>query len=78
MFLRRLPFWVTFRCSLGSILESFWEPSSPLYSFLVALVANRAPKRYLFLVVVFMWIFGASTPPEKGVGGYRPYPLGLW
>ncbi len=36
------------RCCLGSILgsiwESFWEPSSPLYSFLVALVANRAPK----------------------------------
>ncbi len=36
------------RCCLGSIfdsiLESFWEPSSPLYFFLVALVANRAPK----------------------------------
>ena len=35
------------RCCLGSILdsilESFWEPSSPLYSFLSARVANRAP-----------------------------------
>ena len=30
---------------LGSILESFWEPSSPLYSFLVALVAKTGSQK---------------------------------
>ncbi len=57
------------RCRLGSILgsmfESFWEPSSPLYSFLVALVAKTAQKRYLSLEVVFVWIFSAFTPSQK-------------
>ena len=33
------------RCCLGSILESFWEPSSPLYSFWVARVAKKGHKR---------------------------------
>ena len=37
MFLCRLPFCLTFGSILGSILGSFWEPSSPLYSFWVAL-----------------------------------------
>ena len=30
---------------LGSILESFWEPSLLLYSFLVALVAETGSKK---------------------------------
>ncbi len=37
------------RCRFGSIsasiLESFWEPSSPLYSFLVALVAKTGSQK---------------------------------
>ncbi len=30
---------------LGSILEAFWEPSSPLYSLWVALVAKRGTQK---------------------------------
>ena len=30
---------------LGSILESFWEPSSPLYSFWVAMVAKTGSQK---------------------------------
>ena len=30
---------------LGSILESFWEPSSPLYSFLVARVTKTGSQK---------------------------------
>ena len=36
---------VRFRLHFGSILESFWEPSLLLYSFLVALVAETGSKK---------------------------------
>ncbi len=42
---------------LGSILEWFWEPSSQLYSFLVAEVANRVPKEVSFWRCVFAYLF---------------------
>ncbi len=62
---------------LGSIWESFWEPSSPLYSFWAAQVANRAPKLGPFFKDVFQLIFrvrtggGPGTSSAKGpeVGG---------
>jgi hypothetical protein len=63
---------------LGSILESFWEPSSPLYSFLVALVAKTAPKE----VPVFEGRFCVDfrcEPPPWGRGRRRERaPLGAW
>ena len=58
---------------MGSILEAFWEPSSPLYSFLVAGVANRVPKEVSFwrcvFAYLFSWIFGAKATSRRGVGG---------
>ncbi len=60
---------------LGSILESFWEPSSPLYSFLVALVANSPPPKGGFLSVRFVVDFrvrpgwgGAGMAPRRNPG----------
>ncbi len=41
MFLSRLTFCITFGSILGSILESFWGPSSSLYSFLGAGVHKK-------------------------------------
>ncbi len=38
---------------LGSILESFWGPSSPLYSFWVALVAKTRLKKSINKCCVF-------------------------
>ena len=38
-------------------MESFWEPSSPLYSFLVALVTKTAPKEVPVFEGRFLYIF---------------------
>ena len=80
MFLSRLPFCVTFGSVLDSILEVFWEPSSPLYSFLVAGVAKRVPKEVPFLRCVFAYlfsrIFGAKATSRRGVGGEGGDPSG--
>ncbi len=62
---------------LGSILESFWEPSSPLYSFLVALVAKAAPKEVPVFGGRFCVDFQCQHPPsEKGlaVSGHTLWP----
>ena len=59
---------------LGSILESFWEPSSPLYSFLVALVAKTAPKEAPVFEGRFCVDFRCEPPPlgEGSAAGCAP------
>ncbi len=46
-------FCITFGSVSDSILESFWEPSSPLYSFLVAGVTDRGAPRGTLLAMRF-------------------------
>ena len=59
------------RCCLGSIfgsiLESFREPSSPLYSFLVALVARTGLQKSHDSSMIFWLIFKSSWGGATGV-----------
>jgi hypothetical protein len=63
---------------LGSILESFWGPRSPLYSFVVALVAKTDPKE----VPVFegrVCVDFRREPPPLGEGSAAGgVPSGRW
>ena len=56
------PFWAPFWSHFGSQVRHytlFWSPSSP----------TAPPKRYLFLKVVFVWIFGAILEPCRHLAG---------
>ncbi len=60
----------TFGCILGSIFGSCWEPSSPPYSFLVALVAKTGLQKPYDFRGAFLFDFGA--PGGRGVEGRPP------
>ena len=60
-------FWLHFRLHFGVILEA--QVATMLF-FGRPRRQQGPPKRYLFLKVVFVWIFGAPPPPWGGVGGW--------
>ena len=78
MFLNRLTFCITFGSILGSILESFWGPSSSLYSFLGAGVhkkglqkegSKNSSKKVMRVMVRWSKVVRAG----EGPGGGDPY-----
>ena len=81
MFLNRLRFFFTFGSIFGSILESFWEPSSSLYSFWSSgwpKQAHKKEKKKRGKKVIFWGRQGGRAPyGERGVPGMCLLTFGL-